>query len=488
MRIIFKLAAFASLMAFSIFADAQPLSDAEEFREKATEVVSAYHQNDLFHGVALLALGDEIIFETSFGKADMSWDIAHSPDTRFRIGSITKQFTSALILKLHEEGKIDLDAPIISYLPDYPEAQGTKITINHLLTHRTGIPDYLQLPDWPNQRHNRYEQEAYAELFWALDLEFEPGSRFEYSNSNYFILGLMIEAVTGEAYEDAIEQRLIEPLGLHDTGYVRSDRTVPNLARGYRRRPGRFQPEGYLDLSLPYAGGMLYSTARDLHRWKRALHGGEVFQNTETLDLMLSPLAGEPFGYARGIRLEIRTFGEVSTLVTGHGGAIEAFETDDRYLPEEQLTTIVLSNTGGDVAGIANALLNLAFDNPVSLPKPDLIWVLADMIDANGVDAAADTYRALHAEDDGTYRFSERILNSLGYGYLQNGDVDVAIALFELNVEAYPEAANTYDSLAEAYLRDGKTDQAVAYYEKSLQLNPDNQNATDMLQRISEMR
>lgn len=311
---------------------------AQDYATRADALLDTYHEVGLFNGAVLVAEGDSVIYERAFGEADMSWHVPNTPETKFRIASITKQFTAALVHQLAEDGLVDLDAPITTYLPDYPAAQGDRVTVRHLLNQTSGIPNYTSLPVYEEIMRDPFAPDSFLTFFSEIDLQFEPGSQFNYSNSNYFVLGVIIEHVTGKPYAVAIRERLLDPLGLHDTGYDTRARVVEGMAKGFVRVGGGYALAPYIDVSLPYAAGMLYSTVHDLHRWKRALHRGAPFRDPETFDRMLTPSGDGPYGYAHGLAVNRRPFGPDTLLSVGHGGHIEGFNSEDRYLPEREWT------------------------------------------------------------------------------------------------------------------------------------------------------
>ena len=445
---------------------------------------SQFHTYGLFDGAVLVADHGEVVFEKGYGEADRAWHVPNAPDTRFRIGSVTKQFTAALILQLVEEGKMRLDAPISAYLPDYPAEPGRRITVRHLLTHTSGLPNYTSLPGFMQDRaRNPYTPAELIGLFSGLPLEFEPGSQFRYSNSGYIVLGALVEAVTGRPYDEVLQERLLTPLGLADTGYEHNADVIERMAHGYTRFGNRYANAPYLDTSVPYAAGMLYATVRDLFRWTAALHAGKPFRNAATLDTMLTPLHA---GYALGIGVGKMAVGEDSVRVVQHSGGINGFSAQLMYFPEGARTVVVLDNTGSNSGGVAEALAYVLHGAEAPPVRQPIAHVLMPVIEAEGVDAAAAAYRRLRAEDADRYDFGENQLNRLGYAYLQQGDAETAVAVFKLNVEAYPEASNPYDSLGEAYLAAGDTTRGLANYRRSLELNPGNENARQVLQARGE--
>ncbi|GAB5519404.1 MAG: serine hydrolase domain-containing protein [Rhodothermales bacterium] len=356
-------------LALTVFSSTTP-SVAQDFARQADMLLQAYHKAGLLNGTVLVAEGDRILYSGGFGEANMSWGVPNAPDTKFRIASTTKQFTSALIHRLAEEGRVNLNAPISTYLPSYPLPQGDRIFVRHLLNQTSGIPNYTSLRSWEDIKRDAYTPDAFLDVFSDLDLDFVPGSRFGYSNSNYFVLGVIIERVTGQSYAAALREWLLDPLGLDNTGYVPRTHVVDKMAAGYvKDEQGAYVPEAYVDVSLPYAAGMLYSTVEDLHTWMRALHGGRVFQDPATLGRMLTPSGDGPYGYAHGLGFNRRAFGPDTLLTVGHGGHIEGFNSDDRYFPEREWSLVVLDNTNGDVGRVGSDLVRLLLGQEAEGPE-----------------------------------------------------------------------------------------------------------------------
>jgi CubicO group peptidase (beta-lactamase class C family) len=464
--------AVVTLIALAAPAAAQPLAD------ELDALLTSFHDAGQLNGSVLLAQGDEVLYERGFGEANMAWDIPNAPDTRFRIGSVTKQFTAALILQFAEDGRLSLDDPITAHLPDYPAAQGDRVTIHHLLTHTAGIPSYTSRPDYLEFSVNFFEPDSLIAMFADLPLEFEPGSEWSYSNSGYYVLGRIVEAVTGEPFDVVLRERLLEPAGLANTGYDHYRAVIERRATGYDRAGSGYERAPYLDSSVPYAAGMMYSTVRDLHQWNRALHAGALFERPATLMQMLTPHMN---GYGYGIGVGEITVGEVTVSAIRHGGGINGFSAQLWYLPEDEYSIVVLDNTTQNTSRIADALARAVYDQPQDLPKSPISVEMGAVIESAGIDAAVARYRELKEEEPEAYDFGEGELNSLGYFYLRRGEVDTALRIFQLNVEAYPEASNPYDSLGEAYMEAGERDLAVENYRRSLELNPGNANARRML-------
>ena len=456
-------------------------------QDKAAQIdalLTKYHDYGLFNGAALVAENGNVLFKNGYGDAHMEWDIPNQPDTKFRLGSITKQFTAVLILQLMQEGKLTADDPISLHMPDYPNEGASKVTIHHLLNHTSGIPSYTSLPEFfPELSRNSYTPDEFVEVFADLPFDFEPGAEWRYNNSGYFLLGVIIEKITGMTYEDALQDRIFGPLGMDDTGYDHHGTILANRAAGYERQGAGYINAPYLDMSLPYSAGSLYSTVEDLYKWDRALYTDQVLP-PDLKEKMFTPYMND-YGY--GWAINERSVGETDQTVKtiGHGGGINGFNTLITRLPDDEHLVVLLNNTGGTQLGaMTQGITNILYGEPADTPRQPISQVMRKAIDEKGTEAAIEHYRHLKASEPDAYNFAENQLNGLGYEYLRGGDTETAIAVFKLNVEAYPEAFNPYDSLGEAYMEAGDNEKAIANYQKSIELNAGNENGKEMLKKL----
>ncbi len=295
-------------------------------------------ENRYFSGTVLIAQDGEILLSQGYGLANREWDIPNTPQTKFRIGSITKQFTAMAILRLQEQGALSVDDPICTYIDDCPEIWQS-ITIHHLLTHTSGIPSFTKLSDYSRLRPLPSNGEITLQRFIDLPLDFEPGTEFYYSNSGYIVLGLIIEEVSGQSYRYFLKDTFFEPLGMENTDTDSNTRVVPYRAEGYISSSRKAD---FIDMSIPYAAGSLYSSVEDLYIWDQALYGGDVV-TSETWDAMLAaaypiPDSGVQYGYG----LIIDTASEHPTIA--HGGGIEGFVSQMIHYTDDNTTVIILSN------------------------------------------------------------------------------------------------------------------------------------------------
>ncbi len=295
-------------------------------------------------GASVIVYKDgEMLVDKSYGFASLELSVPMPRNASFEIGSVTKQFTSAAILKLKEAGKLSLEDDFTRYL-DF-DTGGRTITINNLLNHTSGIASYTEFPEFRELSLQRYERDSLVRLVEQKDFLFEPGEAMIYNNSGYFLLGLIIEEVAGMSYEDYLKEQFFEPLGMNNTYYSSNSEVIPNKAYGYAYSGGRLQQRGYMDHTWPYAAGSLGSTARDLLIWMKALHEGDLFDDPyyELMTLPGELKDGSRLRYAMGLT----NYSNYGNRLIGHGGGINGFLSDTRYYPGEDLYIICLVNTSG---------------------------------------------------------------------------------------------------------------------------------------------
>lgn len=283
------------------------------------------------------------LLNESYGYASLELSVPMPENASFEIGSVTKQFTAAAILKLVEEGKLSLDDDFTQYM-DF-DTKGRKVTIDQLLNHTSGISSYTEISAFWDLSVHGYERDSLVRLVEKEDFLFEPGEALIYNNSGYYFLGLIIEKVSGMTYEEYLSEQIFEPLGMNDTYYCSTSKVVKNKVYGYGYSPDGLQQKAYLDHTWPYAAGSLCSTTSDLLTWMKALHNGDVLSD-ESYNSLITPRTlndGSQLRYAMGLSNFIN-FGN-STI--SHGGGINGFLSDTRYFPESDLYVVCLVNTTG---------------------------------------------------------------------------------------------------------------------------------------------
>ena len=459
---------------------------------EVNKIITAYNKIGQFNGLILVAENGHIIYEKAFGKASYEWDINNSMDTKMEIASITKTFTALMIMQLIEQGKIKLDSKISDYLNNYPAETGSKISIDHLLTHSSGLqqdiadfpPNSNKFPDIVAKINEEFfSLEEQVQLIANRPLLFEPGTKYKYSSDGYAVLGFIIERVTGLSYEQALQKFIADPLHLKNTGYKDHLAVIEKKAQGYAKtfsgiRRGR-------QIGINPAGGS-YSTIHDLFIWEQALYTDKLItQNSKDLVFTKTPYL---VGYGWQINNNYFSSSTDSIKMVRCTGSLPGFNSLVVRFPEHKKTIIVMENLKQQwyrqfeiVQKIASAL----FNKPFELPQPSLAEAMLDVIKKTGMTSAVQVYEKNRKTN--SHYSNESEINGLGY-YLLNelGQTDNAILIFQVNTQLFPASANVYDSLAEAYMRKGDNKNAVAFYQKSLQLDPGNNNAKQIIERLQQ--
>lgn len=294
----------------------------------------------LFSGSVLIARQGEVLLEKGYNFADWELRVPNSSLTKFRISSLTKPFTATLIMMMHERGLIDLEASICSFLEDCPTSW-QDITVHQLLTHTSGIPEYTRLPGTLENSREPHNVPGLLDFFNGEGLEFKPGMDFQYSNSNYIVLGAIIEQVSGNTYERFLNGVVLTPLEMGDTGLDRHDQILKQRASGYQIQGRTLVNAPYLDMSNAFAAAGMYSTVEDLYKWDQALYSDKLLSQ-ENLEVMFSPELGNEISsdYGYGWRIG-DSHGQRKIW---HEGKINGFHSYLSRYPDDQATIIILSN------------------------------------------------------------------------------------------------------------------------------------------------
>lgn len=316
---------------------------------KMEEAINSFCKDKYFSGSILVTNNGKTILNKGYGFADYEDKILNTSDTIFRLASITKQFTAMSIMILEERGDLKVNDPINRYIKEYPN--GAKITIHNLLTHTSGIAEYTNEELFQNTERY-YSPTDLINLFKDKPLNFTPGERFEYCNSNYVLLGYIIEKVSNMKYEDFVKENVFIPLGMEDTGYDHNEE-FPKKAIGYNDTPDSTYVESdYIDMSIPYAAGALQSTTEDLSKWHEALCTYNLLTK-ESMSKMFTPYLNS-YGYG----WVIIESGE--RPVMEHEGRIHGFATHIYRNVELNQTVIILSNNSNtDTAEIKSEILSI---------------------------------------------------------------------------------------------------------------------------------
>ncbi|MEP7076450.1 MAG: serine hydrolase [Acidobacteriota bacterium] len=342
---------------------AAPSLTNDQITTKVDEYMNAVLRVDGFSGTILVARDGKPIVSKGYGMANIELNVPNAPDNVFRLGSVTKQFTGMSIAMLQERGKLNVSDPMCKYIADCPDAW-KPITINHLLRHTSGVTNYTDLPDFARTTVLPTLTGEMVDKLKKAPLDFEPGAKMSYSNSGYYLLGVIIEKVSGKTYADFLQENIFTRLGMKQSGYDDPIKTIMHRAAGYQKRAGKIVNAAYRDMSVPYAAGSLYSTTGDLLIWDQALYT-EKLVSQRSLNEIFTPEKGETgYGYGWGIGKKL------GRRSISHGGGIYGFATDISRYPDDKVTVIILSNIQSAPAGqIGTNLAAIVFGASYEIPK-----------------------------------------------------------------------------------------------------------------------
>jgi CubicO group peptidase (beta-lactamase class C family) len=336
---------------------------AQDAAQKINELLEAYTHTESFNGTVLVAQKGQIVLQKGYGLKDAAKKLQNDANTIFQVGSITKQFTASVILRLQEDHRLSIHDKLSSFFPELPFAE--KVTIEQLLSHTAGIFNYTNNAIFMKQEAVKpATREKLFALFKDMPLEFAPGTRFNYSNSGYVLLGFIIEKITGKSYYQVVRELIFLPLQMKNTGFNFSGLPSPNRATGYFTLSGKaVVPAGIVDSSVSFAAGAVYSTAEDLYKWDRALYGKKVISQASLTN-----------AYTR--RQGIYGLGWVIDSAFGkqiyhHSGGIYGFTAFIVRIPSEDICILLLDNKGdGGLESIAKNINAVLHQQPYQLPAP----------------------------------------------------------------------------------------------------------------------
>ncbi|MBN8676046.1 MAG: serine hydrolase [Chitinophagales bacterium] len=330
------------VLLISIASFAQPLSKADKQLITAFDtLLSAKFKKDEPGATVLVSRKGQVIYLKGFGMADMELKVPMRTEMVFRIGSISKQFTAVAILQLMEKGKLSLQDDIKKFIPDYP-THGYTITVEHLLTHTSGIKSYTGMSSFDSIMNMDMKPPELIAYFKNQPMDFAPGTQWNYNNSGYFLLGYIIEKVSGVTYEEYVKENLFKPAGMTNSAYGNDTRIITNRAKGYQQGKEGYENARPLSMTLPYAAGSLVSTVEDLWKWNQAVHAYKLVSKASLqkafTDYKLTNGKPTKYGYGWG-------FNEVQGAATiEHSGGINGFVTDALYIPSEDIFVAIFSN------------------------------------------------------------------------------------------------------------------------------------------------
>ena len=387
-------------------AGAQQSQAGEALAGKIDAVMSEVYKPEQPGAAIIVRKSGQTVFRKGYGLADLELQVPLDPDMVFRLGSITKQFTAVSILLLAQEGKLGLRDEITKFLPDYP-AQGRKITIEHLLTHTSGIQSYTDMAEWLPLWRKDFTLKELIDLFKDKPMQFEPGERWAYNNSGYILLGAIIEKVSGKTYEAFVDANIFKPLGMKQSYYGSAERVIPRRIPGYQLGKGGFVNAPYLSMTQPFAAGSLLSTVDDLAVWSEAVFSGKLVKK-EWLEKAFTPYKlenGESSGYGYG--WFTADFGGHRSIE--HGGGINGFTSYAMTFPEDGIYLAILTNSAAPGRAPEPRAVKIAW-LALGLPEPGRKAV---SLSANDLDRLTGVYvderkQEFYISRDGNKLFAQR--------------------------------------------------------------------------------
>lgn len=463
-------------------------ADTSRVGSQIVETIDGYARNRGFNGVVLVASPDGTIVRQARGQSSLELGTELGPDAAFRVGSLTKPITAVLVLSLVQEGKLRLDGQLGEYLPElYAGTPVSAVTVEQLLAHTSGlkdVPGNYNDPFWKTAARETFTPDAFARAWILPELSGAPG-QFRYNNNGFYLLGLIVERVTGTPYAEALRRHVFEPAGMTHSGVYDGRTVVPGLVTGYARSDlGVMERPMFIDPTVSYSAAGVYSTAEDLLAFSRALSDERLLP--ADLKRRMFTDGGREYGLGWGVERWQTGQGDQMAVQT-HTGSVPGYQS--LFVRAEDGTVVVILNNfwqGLTVVELGRDLFAVAHGAPARTPKRQLGDLLTPIAARDGVEAMEVAFRAAPTEGDAAYDVSESALNSLGYSLFRKGLKEPAVRVFEWNVAAHPNSANVHDSLGEAYLGMGRRAEARRSYEAALRLDPSSQSARTALAALTD--
>jgi CubicO group peptidase (beta-lactamase class C family) len=495
------------LLALACRGTSPPLSS------KIDKLVNDYVVNHQFMGSVLVAEKGKVVFAKGYGLANVEQNIPNTPETKFMIGSITKQFTAMLVTQLAEKKFLSLDNKISDILPEFPRDIGEKITIEMLLCHTSGLilPEGIEKYYYASRKEDFLKE--YLKQLSEEGLRFEPGKGYGYSNAGYFILGLIIEKVTGKSYEAVLAEQILKPLGMTQTGCDRKGLVVENRATSYQKLRDRYitwneETNSYDPAVCPFGCGNLYSTVEDLFKFSKALATNRllskkymdmylkmrIVRTRPTIPHISQELVRVFFGtYGNGFVGEISIIEDPDTkekeTLYWHDGTYKLFRSNHFHYSGKDQVIIICSNCSFLIEGnemvlkIHQLLNNKPYDH--ILIKNSLTQYLEEDVAMHaGIPAAVDEYFRFKNDTVHFIVPEKEYFVAVGRQVAERGDWDDAIAIFQTVIPEFPGFWEAYDALGDIYIMKGDKELAIQSFKKSLELNPQNPYAMEMLKTL----
>jgi CubicO group peptidase (beta-lactamase class C family) len=464
---------------------------AQDMTSRIDRFVEQYSIDRNFRGTVVVAQDSKIVYARGFGQADPAHGLQNGPAVQYRIASITKSFTATMIMKLVDQGKIALTDPITKYLPAYRHDTGDLVTIHHLLTHSSGIPDFVPQKRWRDHATEPAPAlDQVIETYCSDTLSFAPGSKYAYSTGGYVLLGAIIQKVTGQTYEQALHSMILDPAGMQNSGLDCNGLTLPARADGFELGFGdTLVAAPVWNIDWVGAGGGMYATPEDMVKWDRIL-ADPGFLPRSTLRLMQTAYFpfnknGASYGYGFTLGRRVKNRQGDSLLVVYHQGGMPGCASLFSRVPGTRQMVFIVSNvSSAPLFAMSDGIFNMlnGFEPPPV--KRSVAHELYAAIERKGTQEGLRMVESDRYADPAKFDVVEGELDALGHQFLREKRFTDAETAFALAVREFPKSAGAYDNLGECYTAMGQKDKAVVFYKKSVELDPRGTSAKEALRKL----
>lgn len=463
-------------------------SFSQSIENKINELISAYADNGQFNGTVLVKKGNYVIYKNAFGLANREWDIPNTIDTKFLIGSIGKPFTALMTLILVDDGLIDLNATINTYIPEYSGPGNNKVTIHQMLNHTSGIPNHGAIPNLSKKLVRWiYDTNQYLELIKNIELKFEPGTDFEYSGIAYNLLAIICEKVTNKDFSNLLKERIFIPLEMNDTKHDKNLDIDTKRANGYEYHllEGYMNPS-YIEMCHVKGSGGILSTVEDMAKFSNECFITQKLLSKDLYKKMFTPYIKDWQYYGYGWWITYKNINGDSLTFISHGGSTDGYKAYLTRIVEDSIDIIMCQNNYYRTEigvkfdyFITNEFIDILYGKEYSLPKKSLAKEMGYIIGQNDIDSAIKKYYS--SKEDKKYFIDDNDFTQLGKELNDLELKDESTKIYKLGINEYPNSFILNYSFGKL-LNENKNQDGKSYLQKCIELydnNPENKEFSE---------
>lgn len=467
-------------------------------KDEIEKLMKRYNQFEMINGAVLISKGDSILYKSAFGKANFEWNIPNTIDTKFEIASLSKQFTAILVLQMIDKGVLSLNTKVSDVLKDYPKASGGRITIEELLNHTSGLIDTRHIKNFDfTLGMQKVTGNDLLAAFNDRELLFEPSTKWSYSNFGYNLLAIILETVSQESISDLLAEKIFKPCGMTNSTTLEEKGVINQMAAGYELDYYSTPVRGlYHDPSWSVGSGNIVTTVEDWYKYYRSYNKG-ILLSKKMMEQLSKPVT--TIDAESGDKLETRFCFMQDKLMSPKDSMIYAYASGSHYgahsavyhfYDDKKLIVIFINLKIQPMRmfQIGDNIAKILYHFPYDLPKDIYLRTFSRDIKEKGIKLASENHKKARNEQRGNLSQAPRDFNRHGYYYLKNGNPEIAVEIFKLNLEIFPDNPDLFDSLGEGYMAIGNNKLAIENFEKALKLDPQNDHAKDMLKILNEKR